>query len=167
MNVTLTHPVHGAATLTDQHPLSLEALAASLDDGLQPADWIRQLNRRVFFWVDPKRVDLHLRTSIKRSEPRIVLVLDALSVIRQHYDQIEISPFNTGSTLRRPARRGLSTFTPLHRHNYRDWQRLRGGHDHVRELTVIGGVQDVSFHLTGFYPFSHLESKYSGIFKSD
>jgi hypothetical protein len=157
--ITIAHPTHGEASITDNGPLSEAALLHCLDDGLQPADWMRLLNQRVFFWVDERNVDVHLRASIRHGEQRVVLVFDTLSVTRAYHRQVELTAINTGSTIRRPARRGLSTFAPAHQYAYREWQRLRGGRDQIKELTVLDGIRDVDAHMTGHYTFPHLDSK--------
>ena len=55
-----------------------------------------------------------LGARLNRERERLVLVLDTLSLARRHGDRMELAAINTGSTIRRPARRGRSTFTPLH-----------------------------------------------------
>ena len=146
-SIEIAHPVHGNATLTDNAPLSEAALSQCLDDGLHPTDWMQLLNQRIFFWVDEKNMTNHFRASTHRGEKRIVMVFDTLSVVQAYYKQIELAAINTGSTIRKPARRGLSTFAPAHLHSYRDWQKLRGGRDRIKELTVVGGIQDIGSHL--------------------
>jgi hypothetical protein len=146
-SVTLTHPAHGEATITDNLPLSEAALETRLEDGLAPEDWLGLLNERVFFWPDEDGVRRLLGARLNRDRERLVLVLDTLSLARRHGDRMELAAINTGSTIRRPARRGRSTFTPLHRHSYEAWRRLRGGRDRVREVTVVGGVVDLADHL--------------------
>ena len=150
-SVTLTHPVHGRATITDNAPLSMAALAGCLDDGLKPEDWLRILNERVFFWPDERGLAALLGARLNRTRERAVLVLDTLSVARRTHGRMELSAINSGATIRRPARRGLSTFVPLERHSYEAWRCLRGGRDSVREVTVIGGVADVADHLVEHY----------------
>lgn len=145
--VALAHPVHGRAVITDNLPLSEAALASCLDDGLAPADWLAMLNGRVFFWPDEAGLGRLLDARLNRGRDRLVLVLDTLSLARRHAARIELAAINTGSTIRRPARRGLSTFTPLGRHGYQAWRRLRGGRDRIREVTVVGGVGAVAEHL--------------------
>jgi uncharacterized protein DUF7002 len=145
--VALSHPVHGRAVITDNLPLSEAALEACLDDGLAPADWLGILNGRVFFWPDEESLGRLLGARLNRRRERLVLVLDTLSLARRHQRRVELAAINTGSTIRRPARRGLSTFTPLLRHDYLTWRRLRGGLDRIREVTVVGGVADVADHL--------------------
>ncbi|RFU48962.1 DUF7002 family protein [Paraburkholderia sp. DHOC27] len=149
-NVILTHPKHGEATLTDNIPLSEAALEKCLEDGLQPADWLRMLNRRVFFWADEEALANHLGARAARSEKRVVLVLDTLRLVTAHFERVELSAINTGSTIRRPARRGLTTFTPARRHTYQDWQRLRGGRDKIKEVTVLDAVPDITAYVTAY-----------------
>ena len=155
-NVEITHPVHGKAMLTDNGPLSEGALLKCLDDGLRPADWMRMLNRRIFFWVDEKNVDIHLRACIRNDEKRIVLMFNTLGLIQSCFERVELAAINTGSTMRSPARRGLSTFVPACKYTYRQWQRLRGKRDHIKEVTVLNGVADIETHLLGYYDFPHL-----------
>jgi hypothetical protein len=147
VSMSISHLVHGEATLTDNAPLSEAALHQCLDDDLKPADWMKMLNQRVFFWVDEKNLRNHLRANTCHGESRIVLVFDTLGVVKKYFMQVELTAINTGSTLRRPARRGLSTFSPAHLHSYSDWQLLRGGRDRIKELTITGGVLDVDAHL--------------------
>jgi hypothetical protein len=155
-SMEMTHPVHGKVVLTDNGPLSEAALSTCLDDGLRPADWMLLLNRRVFFWVDEKNVDIHLRACIRNDEKRIVLMFDTLGLIQSCFDKVELAAINTGSTMRSPSRRGLSTFVPASKYTYREWQSLRGKRDRIKELTVLDGVRDVEAHLLGYYDFPHL-----------
>jgi hypothetical protein len=150
-SVPLAHPAHGEAVITDNRPLSEAALAGCLDDGLTPADWLAMLNARVFFWPDEESLGRLLGARLNRARERLVLVLDTLSLARRHHACLELAAINTGSTIRRPARRGLSTFTPLGRHDHPTWRRLRGGRDRVREVAVVGGVPDVADHLVRHY----------------
>jgi hypothetical protein len=145
--LTIEHPTHGKAIISDNSPLMIGALGRCLDDGLQPADWLRMLNERVFFWADRRGVSRLLDARVNRDRPREVVVVDTLSLAREFADRMEITPINTGATIRRPARRGLSTFAPIQAHTYQTWQRLRGRRDRVIEVTVRGGVPDIRNHL--------------------
>ena len=146
-SVALEHPVHGRAVVTDNLPLHVRALESCLDDGLRPADWFRILNGRVFLWADEAGLQRLLGARLNRGRARDVLVLDTLGVARAHSARVEISAINSGATLRRAARRGLGTFTPLGRWSYGEWQRLRGRRDRILEVTVVGGIPDVAAHL--------------------
>ena len=150
-SVTIAHPAYGKITLTDNAPLREAALNQCLDDGLTSADWMRLLNQRVFFWVNERDVDRHLQAGLKDGQARVVLKLDTLSVARAYLNRIELSAINTGATLRRPARRGLTTFAPAHLYTYREWRQLRTGRDRIKEFTVLGGIGDVADHLRQGY----------------
>ncbi len=147
VEVRLEHPVHGTALLQDNLPLSERALAGCLDDGLTPQDWLRLLNERVFFWADENGLARLLRARMNRGRPREVLVFDTLGLARAHAERVEISPINSGATIRRPARRGLTTFTPLLAKSYADWQTQRGRRDRILEVVVRGGIPDIERHL--------------------
>lgn len=146
-SVPLVHPMHGHAVITDNLPLSEAALRACLDDGLAPEDWLTILNERVFFWPEEESLARLLGARLNRDRERAVLVLDTLTLARRHGERMELAAINTGSTIRRPAPRGLSTFVPLGRYEYQAWRTLRGGRDRVREVTLVGGVPDVADHL--------------------
>ena len=146
-SVQLTHPVHGRATITDNLPLSMTALSSCLDDQMSPVDWLRTLNRRVFFWADQAGLSRLLGARLNRGRERAVLVLDTLTLARRYAEHIELSPINSGATLRRAARRGRATFTPMPLHGYEAWRRLRGGRDRILEVTSVVGITDVADHL--------------------
>jgi hypothetical protein len=145
--VVIEHATHGKAVISDNSPLTVESLERCLDDGLRPADWLRMLNERVFFWADRRAVARLLHARINRDRARDVLVVDTLSLARGLADRMDIAPINTGATIRRAARRGLSTFAPVQAHSYQAWQRLRGRRDRVLEVTARGGIPDINEHL--------------------
>jgi hypothetical protein len=147
VEVPLDHPLHGRAVLNDNLPLSEAALAGCLDDGLQPRDWLAMLNARVFFWADEAGLARLLAARMNRGRARAVLVVDTLGLATAHAARVEICPINSGSTIRRPARRGLATFTPLGAMGYAEWRRRRGGRDRILEVTVVGGVPDIARHV--------------------
>ncbi len=145
--VVLRHPRHGQAVLNDNTPLSEKALAGCLDDGLSPADWLGMLNQRVFFWADEDEVATLTGARLNRGRNLAVLVLDTLGLVRAHASRVELCPINSGSTIRKPARRGLATFTKLGAHDYQAWRGLRGQRDRVREVVVRDGVSPVAGHV--------------------
>ncbi|MFZ5782440.1 MAG: DUF7002 family protein [Pseudomonadota bacterium] len=147
VEVVLDHPLHGQAILNDNLPLSERALAACLDDGLHARDWLRLLNQRVFFWSDEGGLQRLLGARLNRGRPREVLVFHTLALVAAHTDRVEISPINSGATIRRPARRGLATFTPLGAMTYEAWRRRRGRLDRIVEVVVRGGVPDIQRYL--------------------
>ena len=144
----------GQATINDNIPLSVAALGHCLDDGLSPADWCAMLAERVFFWTSEVGLARLRGARTNRNRARLVLEVDTLSLARAHGERIELSPINSGSTIRKAARRGLHTFAPLQDFaDYGDWaeQRMRLGHvqsrDTAREITVRGGIPDIAAHV--------------------
>ena len=144
----------GTVEINDNVPLSERALERCLMDGLSPADWCAMLAARVFFWTEARHLARLQGARTNRGRPRLVLEIDTLSFARAHRDRIELSPINSGSTIRKPARRGLHTFAPMRDFaDYRDWseQRQRLGlkrtRDTVKEVVVPGPVSDVAAHV--------------------
>lgn len=64
---------------------------------------------------------------------------------------MELSPINSGATLRKAARRGLKTFTPLLQYTLDEWRKLRGGRDDIREITVRNSVKDITNYIITIY----------------
>jgi hypothetical protein len=145
--VFIEHPAYGKAVVSDNSPMTIEALSRCLDDGLRPVDWLKMLNERVFFWADMRGLARLLDARVNRGRMRDILVVDTLSLARAFADSLEIAPINTGATIRRAARRGLSTFAPLQAHTFQTWQRLRGRRDRVLEVTVRGSVLNINDYL--------------------
>ena len=144
----------GGVTLGDNGPLSPARLAACLDDGLAPEDWLAMLNDRVFFYVNPRHWRGFVASRRAKGQDTAVLAFDASRLLTAHWARAEIAPFNTGSTLRRPPRRGRATFAPLDGLDWEDWRRRRGNArpDAVREVTVRGGVPDAAACLISVRP---------------
>ena len=149
----LTHPDHGEALITDNRPLFEKNLTICLDDGLSPPDWFAMLNRRVFFWVNEQRLGKFLEAQRSLGLDRLVIELDTLSVATRHQEQMELCPINSGSAQRRAARRGLSTFSPLLKHDYATWQRLRpkSTPDRIVEVMVVDAAVRVDEHSMKYY----------------
>jgi hypothetical protein len=145
--VHLHHPGHGSVTLNDQTPMSEAALAGCLDDGLSPADWIEILNRRVFFWADGNRLARLVGARANRVRAIDVMVVDTQRLAQRHADRIELCPINSGATIRKAARRGLQTFTPLLALPYKTWTQQRGARDKIVEVTVLDGVPDIASYV--------------------
>ncbi|MBY0282006.1 MAG: hypothetical protein K2W94_07625, partial [Alphaproteobacteria bacterium] len=123
--IQLEHPIHGSVIINDNIPLSEKALLNCLDDHLIPSEWLRILNERVFFWASKEGLDRLLGARLNRGRAREILVVDTLSLVKAHVDQVELCPINSGATIRKAARRGLETFTPLSRYTFKEWSKLR------------------------------------------
>ena len=125
----------------------MKALANCLDHGLTPQDWLRELNRRVFFWADEARLQKLIQAKNNRGQDKSVLVLNTLTVAEAYSHLIELCPINSGATVRRAVRRGAATFTPLGAFGYHEWRALRGRRDSIREVTFSDAIPNVFSHM--------------------
>ncbi|MBY0500938.1 MAG: hypothetical protein K2P93_02940 [Alphaproteobacteria bacterium] len=145
-SVRIEHPDYGYAIINDNLPLTESALAKCLDSGISPMEWLGILNSRVFFWSCKDGLNRLLGARLNRNRSREVLVIDTLSLANVYAEQIEISPINSGATLRKPAKRGHNTFTPLGCYSFKEWSKLRGCRDQIREVTVRDSILDITKH---------------------
>jgi len=114
----------------------MKGLSACLDDDLEPVDWLRILNRKVFFWPDTKQLKRLTGARMNRSRERSVLVVDTRSILNAHFEDTYLCPINSGNSMRRPARRGLATFSRAADYEWDEWRRLRGRTDSVVEIAI-------------------------------
>jgi hypothetical protein len=135
------------AVIRDQRPMSDAALRRCLQDGLQPTDWYRTLNSKVFFWLSRKRLERLLGARGNRDMPHTVLTVDTASLVNAHRNKILLSPMNSGSTIRSAQPRGKSTFLPVADYPFEAWKARRGSDDAVVELVIEGGVPDIADHV--------------------
>jgi len=135
--VVIEHPLHGRAVIRDQKPLSESKLAGCLRDGLSPAEWIRLLNSRVFFWVDPSRLEDLKAARAYRAKRQLVLQVRCESLLEVYGPVILLSDRNTGTTSPFAHARGRDTFRSMAEHGKR----------RVVELTVDGQVLDIGRFL--------------------
>ena len=106
--------------LRDQRPMPATALERCLATGVRAEDWYEIVNDGVYFWVDPDRLERHLRA---QTGTQFVLQLDGPALARAYSDRSFMTPFNVGAARRRPAPRGRGTFVPYpswRRHGWRD-----------------------------------------------
>ena len=145
--VTVYAGPDGRVTINDNLPLHFRNLAPQLDDGLTPAEWLRILNGRVYFWPRFERGAGFLRAGRRGGREKLLLAFDTRSLAAAHEGRLDLAPINTGSALRKPARRGRGTFMPARDVGWDEWRRLRGRLDNVAEVSVRGGVPDALNHL--------------------
>ncbi|HEX8751359.1 MAG TPA: hypothetical protein VF732_09615 [Nitrospira sp.] len=140
--------------IRDQRPMPPAGLEACLV-GMTPAEWYGLINARVFFWLDPDR--LNRQRAACEPRPQVVLTVATAALVARYSKQLEITPINTGNARRRPARRGAATFVP-----YAAWIKsgcaseaaALGTPERSRsrlpaELTVVGSVPDVMQLVVG------------------
>lgn len=143
-SVALDHPTLGRATIRDQQPMDDAGLARCLDDGILPGEWYRLLNRKVFFWLTPARLQRLLNARLNRDLEHDVLELDTASLVAAYRDAIVLSPINSGVTRPFPVRRGRATFLPIADYPYARWRSCRPRGERVVELAVDHSVPDVA-----------------------
>lgn len=137
------------ALIRDQLPVSPDALERCLANGLVPEDWYAELNRRVFFWLDPQRLNRQRRAC--GSSPQIVLTVNAHHFLSRYSAQSALTPFNTGNARRSPARRGRESFVPFDKWRESGWAweaaalktPLRSSRHLPVELAIADAVEDV------------------------
>ena len=133
--VTLEHPELGTALVRDNKPMQEEALERCLHD-MTPREWYEHLNRRVFFWVERKRLLRLLGARAYRDRAHLVLEVDAAAMLRRHAERVTLSPINSGATFALgPAPRGPDTFRRIADHS---------GDRPIVELAVDYAVPDIA-----------------------
>lgn len=145
----------GGIHIRDQKPMPPQSLDRCLV-GLTPTEWYRLINSKVFFWLDPDRLDRQRGACEPR--PQVVLVVDAERLLSRHADRAALSSINSGNARRKPAMRGRSTFVP-----YKEWLASgwsgeaiglgtdpRAGSRRPVELTVETAVRDIMACLVDF-----------------
>jgi mannose/fructose/N-acetylgalactosamine-specific phosphotransferase system component IIB len=110
----------------------------------------------VFFWANEGRARGLAAAKANRGQKVVLLSVDTLSLARAHAAEVELAPINSGNTRRKPARRGLNTFTQLGAHDYNSWGRLRQKKtpDKIVEVVVNGGPVLVTEHKLKVEPIT-------------
>ena len=145
-SVRIEHPERGAAVVRDQIPMRAADLGRCLLDGLTPPQWFAILNSMVFFWVTEERLETLLGARAYRDKSHTVLVLETLSLVRDHAARVRLSPMNSGATLPMAHPRGKATFLPLEEYPFND-RRRRARANAVVELAVMEGVHNVDTYV--------------------
>ena len=142
-SVVLKHSSLPPIVIRDQIPLSDSALKKCLLDGLEPRDWYRLLNSRVFFWPSEERLMRLLSARAYRGKKHDILEVDTKAIVRDFPDKITLSPINSGSTLFNPSPRGKQTFSRIKDFPYAD--RPKG--NRVAELAIDHSVPNISDYV--------------------
>ena len=151
----LTHTeLPNGVQLRDQRPMSPAALTTCLI-GIVPSEWYALINARVFFWLDPARLNRQRAACDPR--PQVVLTVDARKLVAAYAEKIAVTPINTGNARRRPARRGVATFVPYAAWVTSAWASeatsigtsVRPSSHPPVELTVAGSIPDIMQFVIG------------------
>jgi hypothetical protein len=138
---TIQHHKHGLAIIRDQRPMNDAGLVRALTDGLKPSDWYQILNRKVFFWLTPNRLQTLVNARAYKDERKTVIVLDTRKLLHRPSNRVLLSPMNSGCTKPYPHPRGRDTFKPLPEYPFAE--RRRKGLEPIVELAVDYLVSDV------------------------
>jgi hypothetical protein len=160
-------PIHtklpNGTYLRDQKPMPPQALARCLV-GMEPADWYGLINSKVFFWLNPDRLNRQRRACGPR--PQIVLVIDTKPLLDRHAKRASVSPINSGNARRKAALRGQSTFVSYAAWSESGWESEATGvgtpprprsHQPV-ELTIDRAVPDIMDFLVRLHRLGPGES---------
>ena len=128
----------GIVVVRDQKPLSVKRLQACLTD-MTVSDWLRLLNRKVFFWPTERRVSGLLEARAYRDRRHLVLVIDTASLLATHQKRVTLSTINTGATIFDAPPRGSETMLPIELFGH--------GISRIAEVAVDYSVPDVRDHL--------------------
>lgn len=143
-SVTLDDPALGRAVIRDQLPLKF--LDSCLLPGTSAEQFLRALNGRVFFWLTEQRLGTLLNARLNRLRTQTVLSIDTRELMSRHGDEVQLSPYNTGSTFTPTApRRGETVFVDIDDYPYEAWRARRGKKgDAAVELTLPYAVRDIA-----------------------
>lgn len=142
-SVVLENAQNGRVVIRDNKPMADASLRSCLEDGLEPTDWYRILNGRVFFWLSEKRLTKLLGARSYAQAEHDVLRIDARAFVEAFRPRITLSPINSGATSRFPAKRGSRTFLPIADYPYAEWRKKRARGERVVELAVMGAAEGV------------------------
>jgi hypothetical protein len=142
----IVHSDLGTAVVRDQKPMTDLGLQIALADGLTPIDWYRILNQRVFFWLTRSRLERMMNAKPYRNQGKTILEIDTAMLVQDYKDKIELSPMNTGATKPFPHPRGRDTFSRIELYLYES-RRRKPDHDAIVELTVLGGVPNITKYI--------------------
>jgi hypothetical protein len=145
--------------IRDQRPMPPRALMRCLRSGLIPRDWYELLNSKVFFWLDPGR--LNRQRLACGARPQVALVVNAMGLLAEYSGSAAVTPINTGNALRSAAPRNLTTFVPYQRWLVDAWAfedvpgvRSRPRSHRPAELTISEAVPDILDYVVAAVPLN-------------
>jgi len=133
--ISISHPIHREFLINDQAPMNALALAKCLTD-LTPQQWCKTLNSRVFLWPTRERVTRHMGAMAAARTSRIVLAFDTRSLFETlDVELFELSPINSGNTMRKAAPRGSNTFRKFRDYSFHEQRQTKGLTNAIAEVT--------------------------------
>jgi len=121
--------------LRDQAPLLKADLTKALEPGFGVADWLHELNRRVYLFADRAAMQKTLDKYVAIDGAQDVITFSPRRLYEQELHAIELSAQNTGALARTTkATKGRDTFLSITRFPDRK----------PNEVTIVGGVDDLT-----------------------
>jgi hypothetical protein len=143
--VPIRHSVHGEFLINDQAPMNAVALSKCLTD-FTTQQWCESLNRRVFLWPTRERVARHIGAKLVAGTRRIVLAFDTRSIFETlDVDLFELSPINSGNTMRKAAPMGSDTFRSFRDYPFHERRKTKGLKGAVAEVTYPYAITPTQF----------------------
>jgi hypothetical protein len=137
------HERYGRALIRDNKPLREQFLVECLV-GMSLCEWYQTLNRKVFFWVRPERLETLLGARAYRDRAHDVLTVETRALLARHEAETTLAAINTGATLYPSApQRGPETFVPIAEYDWEAMRRWRGRESAIVELAVDYAVPDI------------------------
>lgn len=141
-SIEITHPAHGSAWIRDNKPINVTVLRRTLV-GMSEAEWYRELNRRVFFWLTEDRLERLRRAPPYRHREHDIITLDTARLMDAHASTVELAHLNTGAVhAGANYLRGAGTFKSIPDYPWADRVRI-ARHEPIVELTVPYALRDV------------------------
>lgn len=144
-SIPIVHPKHGRAVIRDQKPMSDRSVGKALKGDLEPADWYRELNSRVFFWLTEERLNTLIEARAYRHQRQTVLVIDTRRLAERHEQRIMLCAMNSGCTIPFPHKRDLNSFQRMAEYPYESRKRNK---DPIVELAIDYSVPDIRDFVT-------------------
>jgi hypothetical protein len=136
------------AVIRDQLPMDDGGLRRCLPAHIEPTDWYRLLNGKVFFWLTKSRLITLLKAGTYRTRPHNVLEASARRLVEKHYPRIWFCPMNSGCTKPWPHARDENTFRRIPEYPYAEFRRRRKRGERVVELAIDYSVPDIADFVT-------------------
>lgn len=161
------------AHIRDQSPMPIKSIQKALRSGVTPEDWFELLNSKIFFWLDPERLDRH-RAACK-NHAQIVLKIDATRLLAEYAPIASVSPINSGNAMRAAAPRNYSTFVPYEQWIESGWDKedvpgtpRRPRNHRPVELAITGAIPNITHFImstdlaSGLSAYDYAMSKMTG-----
>jgi hypothetical protein len=148
----MTVPARAAPpmVLRDQKPMATERLQKALQNGITPRQWYELLNRKVFFWATPGRLQTLLNARHYRAIVHDVLTIDSSTFFADLHQHIELCHMNSGNTWPYPHPRDATIFKSIP-----DYPAKANGNPvkDVAEVTISYSVPDIATYVIEVHQF--------------